>query len=59
MAFLQVEFFSNVLKVASTVKVILPEKSMGIGVTAGGREDRLPLRREARGGEAWRKPAAE
>ena len=42
MAFLQVEFFSNVLKVASTVNVILPEKSMGIGVTAGGREDRLP-----------------
>ena len=42
MAFLQVEFFSNVLKVASTVNVILPEKSMGIGVTAGGGEGKLP-----------------
>ena len=42
MAFLQVEFFSKTLGVASTVNVILPEADMGIGVTAGGREETLP-----------------
>ncbi len=39
MAFLQVQFFSEVLNVASTVNVILPEASQGIGVTASGGED--------------------
>ena len=34
MAFLQVQFFSRVLNVASTVNVILPEASQGIGITA-------------------------
>lgn len=34
MAFLQVQFFSAVLNVASTVNVILPEPNMGIGVQA-------------------------
>ena len=34
MAFLQVQFFSETLNVASTVNVILPEGSQGIGVTA-------------------------
>ena len=34
MAFLQVQFFSDVLNVASTVNVILPEGNQGIGVTA-------------------------
>ena len=34
MAFLQVQFFSDVLNVASTVNVILPEGSQGIGVEA-------------------------
>ena len=42
MAFLQVEFFSKTLGVASTVNVILPEADMGIGVTAGGGEEKLP-----------------
>ncbi len=34
MAFLQVQFFSKALRVASTVNVILPEAEMGIGVNA-------------------------
>ena len=34
MAFLQVQFFSEVLNVASTVNVILPETSQGIGIRA-------------------------
>ena len=34
MAFLQIQFFSQALNVASTVNVILPEGSQGIGVTA-------------------------
>ena len=34
MAFLQVQFFSGVLNVASTVNVILPEGNQGIGVSA-------------------------
>ncbi len=41
MAFLQVQFFSKALEVASTVNVILPERSMGIGVEAKG-GDALP-----------------
>lgn len=36
MAFLQVEFFSQALEVASSVNVLLPEGNMGIGVQAGG-----------------------
>lgn len=36
MAFLQVDFFSETLNVASSVNVILPEPSMGIGVEASG-----------------------
>ena len=32
MAFLQVQFFSETLNVASTVNVILPEQRKGIGV---------------------------
>ena len=32
MAFLQVQFFSKALDVASTVNVILPEPNQGIGV---------------------------
>ena len=36
MAFLQIQFFSQALNVASTVNVILPEGSQGIGVTASG-----------------------
>ena len=36
MAFLQVQFFSKALNVASTVNVILPEPSMGIGVETRG-----------------------
>lgn len=36
MAFLQVDFFSKALNVASSVNVILPEPSMGIGVEASG-----------------------
>lgn len=42
MAFLQVEFFSKALGVASTVNVILPEADMGIGVAAGSGEEALP-----------------
>ena len=38
MAFLQIQFFSNVLNVASTVNVILPEGNQGIGVTASSGE---------------------
>lgn len=34
MAFLQVQFFSEALNVASTVNVILPEPHMGIGIDA-------------------------
>ncbi len=34
MAFLQIQFFSKALNVASTVNVILPEANQGIGVTA-------------------------
>lgn len=34
MAFLQVQFFSKALDVASTVNVILPERDMGVGVAA-------------------------
>ena len=34
MAFLQVQFFSQALNVASTVNVIMPEPSQGIGITA-------------------------
>ena len=34
MAFLQVQFFSNMLNVASTVNVILPEPEQGIGIRA-------------------------
>ncbi len=41
MAFLQVQFFSETLNVASTVNVIMPEPSQGIGVTAAG-ADELP-----------------
>ena len=36
MAFLQVQFFSDVLNVASTVNVILPEANQGIGIRASG-----------------------
>ena len=36
MAFLQIQFFSGVLNVASTVNVILPEAYQGIGIDAGG-----------------------
>ncbi len=41
MAFLQVQFFSGVLNVASTVNVIMPEPNQGIGITAA-KEDQLP-----------------
>lgn len=41
MAFLQVQFFSEALQVASTVNVILPENSQGIGVDASASE-KLP-----------------
>ena len=41
MAFLQIQFFSETLNVASTVNVILPEASQGIGITASG-SGRLP-----------------
>ncbi len=34
MAFLQVQFFSDVLQVASTVNVILPEPKQGVGIQA-------------------------
>ena len=36
MAFLQLQFFSRALQVASTVWVVMPETDMGIGVTASG-----------------------
>ena len=36
MAFLQVQFFSKALVVASTVWVVMPERDMGIGVKASG-----------------------
>lgn len=39
MAFLQVQFFSQALVVASTVNVILPEPSQGIGVDAKGHNE--------------------
>ncbi len=38
MAFLQVQFFSKVLNVASTVNVILPEPAQGIGIRASEKE---------------------
>ena len=41
MAFLQVQFFSAALNVASTVNVILPEANQGIGMGAS-RDERLP-----------------
>ena len=41
MAFLQVQFFSAVLEVASTINVILPEPAQGIGIDASGK-DELP-----------------
>ncbi|MBQ4363806.1 MAG: esterase family protein [Oscillospiraceae bacterium] len=41
MAFLQVQFFSAALTVASTVNVILPEPAQGIGIAASG-EKSLP-----------------
>ena len=41
MAFLQVQFFSAALMVASTINVILPEPAQGIGITASG-EAELP-----------------
>ena len=41
MAFLQVQFFSGCLNVASTVNVILPEAKQGIGIKAG-ESDVLP-----------------
>ena len=39
MAFLQVQFFSSVLNVASTVNVILPEADQGIGMSASSEGD--------------------
>jgi len=42
MAFLQVDFFSEALNVASSVNVILPEPSMGIGVKSSGEGSALP-----------------
>ena len=39
MAFLQVQFFSEALNVASTVNVILPEKEQGIGIKTQGEGD--------------------
>ena len=41
MAFLQIQFFSEALNVASTVNVILPEANQGIGVAAS-KDERLP-----------------
>lgn len=41
MAFLQIQFFSDKLNVASTVNVILPEANQGIGISAA-QEERLP-----------------
>ncbi len=42
MAFLQVQFFSQALGVASTVNVILPEHNQGIGVNASGEQVKEP-----------------
>ena len=42
MAFLQVQFFSETLVVASTINVILPEASQGIGIEASGEGQELP-----------------
>ena len=36
MAFLQIQFFSKALQVASTVWAVMPEADMGIGVNASG-----------------------
>ena len=41
MAFLQIQFFSSALNMASTVNVIMPEADQGIGVGAA-RDERLP-----------------
>ncbi len=41
MAFLQIQFFSEALNVASTVNVILPEANQGIGIAAS-KDERLP-----------------
>ena len=41
MAFLQIQFFSSALNVASTVNVILRESDQGIGVAAS-RDERPP-----------------
>ena len=41
MAFLQIQFFSAALNVASTVNVILPEANQGIGMGAS-KDERLP-----------------
>ena len=41
MAFLQIQFFSAALNVASTVNVILPEANQGIGLQAGAKK-KLP-----------------
>ena len=41
MAFLQIQFFSEALNVASTVNAILPETNQGIGMDASG-EEKLP-----------------
>ena len=38
MAFLQIQFFSAALNVASTVNVILPEAAQGIGIEASGKK---------------------
>ena len=42
MAFLQVQFFSKTLVVASTINVILPETDQGIGIEASERKQELP-----------------
>ena len=39
MAFLQIQFFSDVLNVASTVNVIMPEANQGIGIETSGRKN--------------------
>ena len=41
MAFLQIQFFSATLNVASTVNVILPESNQGIGMNAS-KDEVLP-----------------
>ena len=41
MAFLQIQFFSSALNVASTVNVIMPEPNQGIGIRSSG-EENLP-----------------